>query len=306
MLIFATSDKGGTGRSVTSSNMAYRRALRGSDVCYVDFDFGSPTAGAIFNINSLLHGTTSGGLHSYLLGRIAQPDSVDVWTSSDRRSLRNPPPGVGRLVLLPGDSGGSEFFSTGPDLVRRCATLLSRLDEEFEICLVDLSAGRSYATDVVLAATATAELASVTTRWLVFHRWTRQHIVAAAGLVYGAHGLLDTGTAYGHDRDRLTDSIRFVRTAVVDPNSPELEGLRAAQVAWLRDCNRDLQEMASQRRVGRTAMLGSVPLDPVLQWREQLISDNDVLTRRIANQQTVDAFIRLAELLTDDAAWVGL
>ncbi|MFL6113172.1 MAG: ParA family protein, partial [Catenulispora sp.] len=36
MLIFATSDKGGTGRSVTSCNMAYRRALRGEQVAYLD------------------------------------------------------------------------------------------------------------------------------------------------------------------------------------------------------------------------------------------------------------------------------
>jgi hypothetical protein len=31
MLIFATSDKGGTGRSVTSTNLAYRHALQGKD-----------------------------------------------------------------------------------------------------------------------------------------------------------------------------------------------------------------------------------------------------------------------------------
>ena len=50
MLLIATSDKGGTGRSVTGSNVVYRRALQGGDVCYVDFDFGSPTAGAVFGL----------------------------------------------------------------------------------------------------------------------------------------------------------------------------------------------------------------------------------------------------------------
>ncbi len=48
VFVFATSDKGGTGRSVTSANVMYRRALQASDVAYLDFDFGSPTAGAIF------------------------------------------------------------------------------------------------------------------------------------------------------------------------------------------------------------------------------------------------------------------
>jgi hypothetical protein len=53
-------------------------------------------------------------------------------------------------------------------------------------------------------------------------------------------------------------------------------------------------------------MLGRVPLDPVLQWREQLISDNDIYAHQIANRETVDAFETLAKRLVDDAAWEGL
>jgi hypothetical protein len=305
VLVFATSDKGGTGRSVTSSNVSYRRALQGGDVCYLDFDFGSPTAGTIFTINAVVNGAPDGGLHSYLLGKAAEPVRYDVWSSSDRSSLRGRPPGAGRLVLYPGDSGGGEF-SADKDIVRRCVHLFLRLDEEFELCLVDLSAGRSYATQIALAATADPEMLAIPYRWLIYHRWTRQHIIAAANLVYGPRGIIEAGTARGHDRERLSSAIRFVRTAVVDPDSPDLAGLRAAQVAWLRDCNQDLQEIASARRVGRTAVLGVVPLDPVLQWREQLISDNDVLTRHIANQATVDAFNTIAKRMFDDAAWEGL
>lgn len=305
MLVFATSDKGGTGRSVTSSNVVYRRAIQGGDVCYLDFDFGSPTAGAIFNIAAAIRGTPKGGLHSYLQGKLNEPEQLDVWSESDRIALRDRPPGAGRLVLFPGDIGGGEF-SSNRDVVQRCVSLFLRLEEEFELCLVDLSAGRSYAISMVLAATAEPDLRSVTTRWLVFHRWTRQHIIAASGLVYGDRGILEIGVDRGHDRRTLNDSIRFVRTAVVDPDSPELAGLRPAQVAWLRDANRDLQELAGQVKLGRTSMLGMVPLDPVLQWREQLISDNDTFASQIANQQTVDAFETLAKRLVDDAAWRGL
>jgi hypothetical protein len=306
VLIFATSDKGGTGRSVTSSNVLYRSALQGTDVCYLDFDFGSPTAGAIFNIDSAVRGTTTQtGLHVYLNGECAEPHRLDVWAESDRASLRNRPPGAGRLMLLPGDIGGGEFPSS-EERVRQCIRLFLRLEEEFELSLVDLSAGRSYATDIVLAATASPELRSVKARWLVFHRWTRQHVLAASGLVYGAKGILDTGVRRGHSHDDLLNGLRFVRTAVVDPDSPELEGLQAPQVAWLRECNQDLLELASNNRVGRTMMIGSVPLDPVLQWREQLISDNDVYARRIANLETVEAFSSLAKRIVDDAAWETL
>ena len=305
VLVFATSDKGGTGRSVTSSNVVYRRAIQGGDVCYLDFDFGSPTAGAIFNIPAALRGTRNGGLHLYLQGELNEPEQLDVWSESDRRVLRDRPSGAGRLVLFPGDVSGGEFPSNR-DVVQRCVRLFLRLEEEFALCLIDLSAGRSYAIEIVLAATAEPQLRSVTTRWLVFHRWTRQHIIAASGLVNGDQGILDIGVGQGHDRRALTDSIRFVRTAVVDPDSPELAGLRPAQVAWLREANRDLHELAGREKLGRTSMLGEVPLDPVLQWREQLISDDDTYASQIANQETVDAFETLAKRLMDDAAWRGL
>lgn len=305
MLLFATSDKGGTGRSVTGCNLAYRRALQGGDICYLDFDFGSPTAGAILQINAVVQGTHDGGLHSYLRSMVAEPQRLDVWSESERNSLRARPPGAGQLALFPGDSGGGEFSSSA-EVVQRCAKLFLRLEEEFELCLVDLSAGRSYATEIVLAATAEPELRSVVARWLVFHRWTRQHITAASDLVFGERGIIAAGTALGHDRRALTNSIRFVRTVVTDPNSPDLAGLRAPQVAWLRDCNDELQRLASRCKIGRALVLGTVPLDPVLQWHEQLITDNDVVERQIANHQTVDAFASLAKRLTDDAAWMGL
>jgi MinD-like ATPase involved in chromosome partitioning or flagellar assembly len=305
MLIFATSDKGGTGRSVTTCNVGFRRAMRGGDVCYVDFDFGSPTAGAILQISNVERGTSHGGLHSYLRGRTAEPQQVDIWLESERSSLRTRPPGAGRFVLVPGDIGGGEFPSN-PEVVQRCAKLLLRLEEEFELCLVDLSAGRSHATEMVLAATALPELRPVVSRWLVFHRWTPQHITAAAALAYGERGIIEAGVARGHDRDSLIRALRFVRTVVMEPNSPELAGLRAAQVAWLQDCNQQLQRLARDRRIGRTVLLGTVPLDPVLQWHEQLITDNDVMERQIANQDTVDAFNTLADRLSDDEVWEGL
>jgi hypothetical protein len=97
-----------------------------------------------------------------------------------------------------------------------------------------------------------------------------------------------------------------VRTAVVNPDSEELAGLRPTQVAWLRDSNQALQRLASERRVGRTTIIGAVPLDPVLQWQEQLLSDADTITRQIANQETVDAFETIAKALTDDDQWTTL
>ena len=306
MIVVATSDKGGTGRSVTGSNVMYRRALQGGDVCYVDFDFGSPTAGAIFGIPALTRGTTTGkGTHSYLLGRSSAEEAWDVWRNSERGSLRQRPPGTGRLVLVPGDAGGGEF-SFDDAVVERCIDLFLRLHSEFEVVLIDLSAGRSYAAEIVIAATSSPGLANVTTRWLVFHRWTRQHILAANGLVFGERGLLDIGESHGRERESFIDDIRFVRTAIVDPNAPDLAGLRPPQLAWLREANRNLQRLAADLNVGRSAMLGAVPLDPVLQWREQRRPDSDVWARHVANQATIEAFDSIAKRMVDASAWEQL
>ena len=293
MLVFAISDKGGTGRSVTSTNIAYRCALAGHDVCYVDFDFGSPTAGAVFNLERYQHGVDEGGVHSYLLNKVAKPIRVDVFAQSDRLEMRKRPLGAGRLVLMPGDSGGGEFPSS-PDVIRRCVTLFRDLESEFDISIVDLSAGRSYA--AVMALDASRQLPKVKTRWLVYHRWTQQHIIGAASLVHGEQGIVPIGVEHGHNRERLLASIRFVRTAVVDASA---ENLNAEQATWVSDTDTYLRRLARDRGAGRQALLGSVPLDPVLQWREQLITGDD----QVANKETAKAFETLAELLVDDDAW---
>ncbi len=302
MLVFAISDKGGTGRSVTSANIAYRRALRGDDVCYLDFDFGSPTSAAVFDVPTALRGSEQPGLHSYLRAEAAEPRRVDVWAETESTGLRPRPPGAGQLVLLPGDRGGGEFV-LGADTVGRCASLFLRLEEEFDIILVDLSAGRSYAAQMVLEATSMAELSMLTARWLVFHRWTRQHIIAAAGLVYGDRGIMATGASRGHEPSRLRESVRFVRAAVPDATSPMFSDLRPAQALWLSICDDELTRLAAEHRLGPTLTLGTVPLDPVLQWREQLITDDDVLSSQVANPETAQAFADLAVALTDDQRW---
>ncbi|MEU9389473.1 SCO2523 family variant P-loop protein [Streptomyces sp. NPDC048324] len=302
MLIFAASDKGGTGRSVTSANLAYHRALAGDDVCYLDFDFGSPTASAVFDVADARLALEGGGLHSYLGGQVVEPERIDVWAVTEHQVLRDPPPGCGRLVLMPGDVGGGEFATTG-DHVRLCADLLMKLSYEFDLVFVDLSAGRSYAVDMVLEATARPEMRQVTARWLVFHRWTRQHVAAAASLVLGERGIVAAGIDRGHDEEELRGAIRFVRAAVPDPESPLWSQVSPTQSAWLRKADADLKQLASAHGIGYSQVLGSVPLEPVLQWREQLITDEDVLDSQIANMETWQALSRLAARLTDDKHW---
>ncbi|WP_367323174.1 SCO2523 family variant P-loop protein [Streptomyces sp. HUAS ZL42] len=302
MLIFAASDKGGAGRSVTSANLAYHRALAGDGVCYLDFDFGSPTASDVFGIPDAPKEAEGRGLHSYLNGETSEPMRVDVWARTEHFVLRDKPDRSGRLVLLPGDRSGGEFV-TDEENLHRCVDLILRLKREFDVIVVDLSAGRSYAMDLALAATAQHELRRIKARWLIYHRWTRQHVMAAAELVSGKQGIVSAGEEMGHDRDALIGAIRFVRAAVPALESPLWSQLPPAQSAWMRQYNERLESIAADLGIGRSRVLGSVPLEPVLQLREQLITDHDVLDSRIANIETWQAMGDLADKLGDDKYW---
>ena len=101
MLVFSVSDKGGTGRSVTSTNLAYRAALQGFDTVYLDFDFGSPTVGAIFEVEHARSGVRNRGLHEFLYGETNEPLRIDVWAESNRETLSRPL-GARALTMMPG------------------------------------------------------------------------------------------------------------------------------------------------------------------------------------------------------------
>jgi hypothetical protein len=302
MLVFSTSDKGGTGRSVTSCNIAFRLCMSGKNVAYLDFDFGSPTAGALFEIGAVERGVSdASGLHSYLLNENETTTRIDVRAKSDRVELCRMPTRSGKLVLFPGDEGGAEFPTTGTVMVEQCVKLLSKALDEFHVVIVDLSAGRSAAAQLVLEATAQPQLAEKTIRWLIFHRWTRQHIMAASALVHGPSGLLESGVGYGHDEKKLLESIRYIRTAVPNPfTQPGNE--ESAQARWLLKQNAALKKLASTKKLGQSTLLGETPMEPMLQWREQVILDADV-DAKIANIATTNAFGELARQLTDDAVW---
>ena len=301
MLIFSVSDKGGTGRSVTSTNIAYQAAQIGRDACYLDFDFGSPTIGAIFDIEDYADQVLDDGLHDYLNGRAPEPRRLSVWELTTRDSVKQPP-GGGRLDLYPGTSGGSSFV-VDEHTVARCVDLITRLNEQYDLCIVDLSAGRSFAAQLALQTLAHGALSGIEARWLVFHRWTRQHIYAAQSLVYGRHGLIETAEESGIPEERMQAMIRYVRTAVIDPHGPSNAALRPSQAAWLWECDQDLERLASRAKLGQNRRIGSIPLEPILQWREQLLTDRDVLVTQVANSETTNELRRLTNVLLDETPW---
>jgi len=304
MMVFASSDKGGTGRSVTSCNLAYRLSLLGYDVAYLDFDFGSPTAGAIFEISNLERGAAEGGLHSYILGKVAKPMRVDIRAVTKRDDMKTRPPGSGKLVLYPGDDGGAEFALTKPH-IKKAIALFEQVEREFDVCLVDLSAGRSSALDMSLQAVSpnVRPRSADPVRWLLFHRWTTQHVIAASGLLFEKNGIISCAVNAGFTASEFTDLVRTIRTAVPDSTAFGTNAV-PEQEAWLRESDDILKGLAKNRHLGQDLLAGTTPLEPMLLWREQVIMDVDV-KHNLAKQATTDAFDKLAHKVINNHAWEG-
>ena len=302
MLIFACSDKGGTGRTVTICNMAFQLSMSGKDVAYLDFDFGSPTAGAVFEVTGTERGVNTGGLHSHLLRGLPLA-TIDIRKETGRRALREQPSRAGRLVLVPGDRGGGEFGSSAA-AVERIVKLLIEMEAEFSAVFVDLSAGRSAAVQMALHALAAPELAEAKVRWLLFHRWTRQHLLAANGLLFDERGILEVARSAKLDVDRFLYHVRTIRTVVPDLRAPG-SAISGPQATWLQECDQQLDDLARDLRLGSGIMLGSTPMEPMLQYREQLILPGDVV-QGFASRATERAFAGLAADLVEEQHWTGL
>jgi MinD-like ATPase involved in chromosome partitioning or flagellar assembly len=274
--IFACiSHKGGTGRTTTAANVAYRLALRNRSVCCVDLDLDSPTFGAVVGLPGLEQGAPI-GIHDFLHvpGPLAPrpPDTasdalIDIWQNT---SL--PRPGVartGRLRLLP---GGRERLGLQLVPTQEQGTILSRiisaLRDDYDHVLLDVRSGASNTVEAVLAADDTIQAI----QWLVFFRWTPQHLTGAADLC---------------ERLSAAGAKPFlIRTAFSDP---------AEMGGWFQEQHRILTVRA-RRSLGRWSMLTDIPAEPMLQWRESIVTQEDV-REGTADNSLVDSYEALADQL---------
>lgn len=289
-LIFAAmSHKGGTGRSVTTANVGFQMALRGRDVCVVDLDLTSPTYGAILGLPGIAAGAPK-GVHDLLPDHSDAPGAdsseapgylVNIWDTSDKRvsRARRNASDAGRFDLLPGRRPG-----------RTTTTKASLLTPAFESMLVALQRDQQYAAIFLDVRSGTSEVArallatDVVDLYLVFHRWTRQHIAGALKQIEGPV--------------RRGRKVATIRTA-------DLQGRYAGNEAWfherdgdLRDAWRDGLDEVRRHTEGSAEIrhLRTIPLEPSLQVQERLITDEDI-DKQIADPAIVSAYRSLAKEL---------
>ena len=276
------SHKGGTGRTVSTANLAYQLARRGKDVCILDLDLASPTLGAVVGFEDIATGADI-GIHHILQGH-RQPEQVaelerDVWDSLDINDHYRPLT-HGKFKLVPGTRSGGDIAMDGEnrDAPKYLSRVLTELRSRYEYVFCDLRSGFSD----VARAFLWERIASQLDSWLLFYRWTHQHL----------HGVEDLASVLSKS---TSTSTRFlsIRTAVV-----KIDSVPSESRTWIAQRNDDLRERSKRLQDCTNPPLkniGVIPLDLVLQWSEGILTTDHVEV--VGNADTLNAFGKLAATL---------
>jgi len=131
-VLCVASGKGGTGKSILSSNLAVLRARRGERVLLVDFDAG------LANAHLLLGLAPQYDLSHVLQGQVRAEDALVA--------------GPAGLKLLSGGVGRHILANPTRRELDRLFKALRPLEDQFDLIVIDHGAGVSYATVTHLAA----------------------------------------------------------------------------------------------------------------------------------------------------------
>lgn len=275
----AVSHKGGTGRSTAAANIAYQAANAGRNVCLVDFDLDSATIGAVLGLAERTVGAKR-GIQSLLSANGARQSLDGVLLDLRRERFVDPlvftGANPGAFHLLPGNAEQKELVSEaemGPIL----AEALTWLATSFDLVLVDVRAGKSAALRAMLDAASGLEHFA----WLLFYRWTHQHLSAARDMIAT---LEHWSQAYEMRRTIVPVSTARIRRSQVVGKPWFEHQYNTLEV-------REDREIA--QRLGRPAE--SIPFDNVFQWKEQILCG----PRHQGDAATVDAFRDLASDLAE-------
>ena len=276
------SHKGGTGRTVTTVNVAYQLARQGNTVCVIDLDLASPTLGSAVGLERIAGGADT-GVHDILVGDF-RPESVnllewDVWKSphiNDTFRLGT----SGDFRIIPGVRDGGDQSMEGEFAASRLGTMLAVLITRYDYIFCDLRSGISLVCEAFLD----YPVASYLDGWLLFFRWTNQHLVGVQDLGATLRHAIGSGQHSGIP-------LYLIRTAVIDPG--QVDGRLGTWVARRHD---ELQQKLRDLKISMghsVRELGTVSLDPVLQWSERILTERD--SAETGESRTIDDFRIIAE-----------
>ncbi|MFT4540038.1 MAG: flagellar biosynthesis protein FlhG [Planctomycetota bacterium] len=168
-VVCVASGKGGTGKSVLTSNLAVLRAMRGERVLLIDFDAGMANA-------------------HLLLGVAPRHDLTDVLSGEVdlRKALVDGPDGLKLLSTGVGSTGLVDPTRRELDKLFRA---LRPLEDDFDLILIDHGAGMGYVTQANLSAAqslllvASHEITALSDAYALYKRATQVNPNVRAGVV---------------------------------------------------------------------------------------------------------------------------
>jgi len=291
------SHKGGTGRSVTIANLAYRFAIKGKNVCIIDFDLASPTMGSILDLPGLEAGVREpNNVRPQSIGDLlvseqkagqAEKAVVNVW--ADSLTLKDSyKTSYGRLSLIPGLRQLGDRIRVTP-MAGKIPYVLDALRRNYEAVFIDARSGASNVVTAISEACAQEHTnrRELISAWLVHFRWTKQHLIGVADFLSNPKD----GLRKEVNND---DRIRLIRSAFIDPNTIEKDARD-----WFLKRHVDLGKYLNKHTPESIRpLLGDVPLDPILQWQECIIT-SELAINNIANKATDEAFSSIADRLLE-------
>lgn len=259
--VFAvTSHKGGTGRSTTTANVAFKLACRGEAVCIVDLDLASPTMGAILELNGYEAGAVKGihdllprhsqGAKRVIDAPIPPNGAADLCISVGdfcnsmpvRKDLRAR---KGRLDLLPGKGEMNENLAEFDDMAPVLDGILEELVEMYDSVFLDVASG----TDSLIYAL--AQLRTALT-WVVFYRWTPQHLAGFARLVREIREQMGQTDVMG------------VRTAFIETSIYR----DTSSYSWFAEQDKRLERLSRELMGDDDPTVATICRDDTLLWKE--------------------------------------
>lgn len=300
-VVIGVSYKGGSGRTTTMANVAYRLALSPSNsVCMVDLDLAAPTLGSVLELAGFESGTKVGrGIHSFLpnpqtgnrqreVGALLEDKDllVDVQSNCASPGVRDALHNLGddpSFRVLLGEAEWRDVAS--PDsLFKPINEVIETLASRWPYTFIDVGAG----TDSQLLALTRHHRPAERT-WAVFYRWTPQHVRGTAHLI---EQLLTSNVP--------REMIRTVRVARGTP-PPDLKGTAGeiAAARWVHDQDAETERIA--REVGLDQYpVTDIPRSEILYWRDGIIATEALPNLSDASRELIDAYRRLAVDLFGD------
>jgi CobQ/CobB/MinD/ParA nucleotide binding domain len=303
-VVIAASFKGGSGRTTTMANVAFRLALNTFNrVCMIDLDLAAPTLGSVLELDGYEAGTKPGrGIHSFLpnpetgnkpreVGALLEDADllVDVRRNCGSPGVRQALESLGDdpwFRVLLGEAQWREVANP-ESLSKPINSILETLSTRVPYVFVDVRAG----TDSPLFAL-THYHRPRERKWAVFYRWTPQH-------VRGTAHLIDQLIKNNVPRD-LIHTVRVARGTLAEP----LDGTAAdnALASWMAGQDALTQEYAED--LGLLAFPRTdIPRSEILFWRDGIIAAEALPGLGQASRTLTDAYRQLAvDLFGDDVA----